>query len=305
MSDDRIEVVKFESHDPEFLLQCIGREFPELHWNNYRYIDEGWDHEVVILDEKVVFRFPNDAEYLELLQNEIPVLERLLPQLDIAMPQYQYIAPDGRFAGYPMVAGDTLRKDYFDRLPPSDRTSIAAQLAGFLSTLHMLLANGQDFSMVPASEMAEYQKDLHQQTQQYLPATLTPEDFAVVRNVVAETDGLLLRSLPKVFLHGDVYSRHLLWDKPAQKLGVIDFSDMNIGDPAFDFAELYEYGDEFVGQVYSQYAGPKDDDFLQRAWTYQRWVGVFMLVDHFVYHKTSFEEARETFDRVKHRSSVQ
>jgi aminoglycoside phosphotransferase (APT) family kinase protein len=105
--------------------------------------------------------------------------------------------------------------------------------------------------------------------------------------------------LPKVFLHGDIYSTHLLWDSKDKKLGLIDFSDMNIGDPAFDFAELYEYGQEFIEQVYKLYKGPKDDSFLERAWIYQRWVGVFMMINHFETHKTSFEVARQTFDRVK------
>ena len=65
------------------------------------------------------------------------------------------------------------------------------------------------------------------------------------------------------------------------------------------FAELYEYGEGFVKQAYGYYTGPKDESFLHRAKIYQKWVGVFMMSDHFVYHKTSFEEARETFDRTK------
>lgn len=80
---------------------------------------------------------------------------------------------------------------------------------------------------------------------------------------------------------------------------MIDFSDMNLGDAAFAFAELYEYGDDFVNDVYRAYAGRKDDRFLQRSWRYLRWVAIYMITDHFIYRKTSFEMARVTFDLVK------
>ena len=61
-----------------------------------------------------------------------------------------------------------------------------------------------------------------------------------------DVDVLLATDLPEVVVHNDVYSRHLLWDDAAARLGVIDFSDMCLGDPAVDFAELYEYGEAFV-----------------------------------------------------------
>jgi hypothetical protein len=58
---------------------------------------------------------------------------------------------------------------------------------------------------------------------------------------------------------------HLLWDGRERRLGVIDFSDMNLSDVAFDFAELYEYGDDFVKGVYRRYSGQRDHLFLERA----------------------------------------
>jgi aminoglycoside 2''-phosphotransferase len=48
------------------LLKKISDEFPHIAWSSYRYVDEGWDHEVIILDEKIVFRFPTDQQYTHL-----------------------------------------------------------------------------------------------------------------------------------------------------------------------------------------------------------------------------------------------
>ena len=58
-------------------------------------------------------------------------------------------------------------------------------------------------------------------------------------------------------------------------------------------------GEEFVRAVYERYTGPGDSGFLDRAWTYQRWVGVYMLTDHFEVGKTTWSVARATFDRCR------
>lgn len=152
---------------------------------------------------------------------------------------------------------------------------------------------------MPRSFLAEDQQEIRQGVDVRLRTVLAPGELAEVEQILSDVDELLAADLPEVFVHNDVYSRHLLWDEVAGRLGVIDFSDMCLGDPAVDFAELHEYGPEVVEAVYARYTGPKDGGFLDRAWTYQRWIGVYMLTDHFEVGKTSRSVARETFDRVR------
>lgn len=129
---------------------------------------------------------------------------------------------------------------------------------------------------------------------------MTLDDYEAVKTILDDTDIVLRQDRPTVLLLGDVYSRHLPWNIAKNQPGIIDFSDMNLGDPAFDFAELYEYGSGFVRLVYQYYTGSKDGTFLNRALTYQEWMGVFMIVDYFIHHKTTFKKARETFERIKY-----
>ncbi len=282
----------------ETQLQSINKSFPNVSWSSYSYIDEGWDHAVIIIDNRLVFRFPLDAEYLERLKHEIKVVALVQPLVKVKIPQYTHIDSKGLFAGYEIVPGQTMTSGAFKLLKPEDKVTFTYQLADFLSTIHTLTSDQLDFSLVPPTDIHDYHKDLQEQVQQYLKNTMTVTEYIEVQNILDEAGEVLLLPHPKVFLHGDIYYRHLLWDGPNKQLGIIDFSDMNIGDPAFDFAELHEYGFDFVKHVYDLYSGPKDDTFLERAWTYQKLVAVYMLVDHFLYHKTSFKIARETFDRV-------
>lgn len=293
--------LKLPPTNPDVLLGRIKTTFPDVTWSKFQYLDEGWDHEVVILDDRLVFRFPNDSEYLQSLRVEVEALRQLQPLIpSVRIPSYSYVAPDYSFAGYPFIQGQTLTRQNFDTLAPADRAEIAKQLAGFLSAMHAALERGHDFSNVPASDMAEAQAEDRKLAEKYLKPALNDADFALVAAILDDTDKILSQTLPSVLLHGDVYSRHLFWDAEPRRLGIIDFSDMNRGDPAFDFAELYEYGKKFVNEVYDYYLGSKDATFLERAVTYQKWVGVFMMADHFAHHKTSFAEARKTFDRTKH-----
>lgn len=281
------------------LESLIHRHFPELHWQQAKLVTVGWDHEVLILDNALVFRFPNDQYYLDLLKVETRLLRELKPLVQIAIPDYTYVAPDFSLVGYPLIGGDILLKPVFDALSAADRSAMAQQLGRFLSTLHTLIANGHDLSYVPGWDFAEEQAETKEQVAMHLPKVLSKTDYATAQAIMKEVDSLADQPLPSVFIHGDIYSSHLLWDKAAQRLGVIDFSDMSRGDPALDFAELYEYGAGFVQLVYDAYTGPKDETFLERAWTYEKWNAVYMMTDHFVIGKTPFAEARQTFDRIK------
>ncbi|GAA1762899.1 aminoglycoside phosphotransferase family protein [Kocuria aegyptia] len=281
-------------------LERIAAAFPGLTWSRARRITEGWDHVVVVLDDALVFRFPQEEPYTEALAREVAVLDHLAPLLPVRIPRYDRVAPDGSFAGYPLLPGRTLAPEVLASLDGTAHEALVGQLAGFLSALHTAPVRGTPLERVPASYLAEDQDDVRRAATSHLPAVLSPEELAEVERILADVDVLLAADLPQVVVHNDVYSRHLLWDDDDARLGVIDFSDMCLGDPAVDFAELHEYGEAFVRAVYERYTGPRDAGLLDRSWTYQRWIGVYMLTDHFDVGKTSWQVARETFDRVRH-----
>lgn len=280
-------------------LERIAATFPELTWSDARRITEGWDHVVVVLDEALVFRFPQEPPYTEALGREIEVLDHLAPRLPVRIPRYDRVAPDGSFAGYRRLPGRTLRPEVLASLDGTARDALVDQLAGFLSALHTAPVPGTPLEQVPGFTLAEDQGDVRSAAATHLPAVLTPAELDDVERILADVDALLAADLPEAVIHNDVYSRHLLWDDATARLGVIDFSDMCRGDPAVDFAELHEYGEAFVRAVHERYTGSRDAGLLDRAWTYQCWIGVYMLTDHFDVGKTSWETARETFDRVR------
>jgi len=292
--------VKVPPRGLEVLLGRIHEAFPELTWTDAELVTEGWDHEVVILDRRIVFRFPNDELYRAGLATEVAVLDRLAVHASLAIPRYSYRTADGSFAGYPLVAGDPLSPEGLAARPAGQRSAIAEQLGRFLGTLHTLETAGHRFDDVDGSHITSEQPAIREAMERHLPGVLSPTDLAVARAIMDDVDALIATSRPITLIHGDVYASHLLWDGSTGQLGLIDFSDMAHDDPAIDLAELHEFGTDFVDDVYAAYTGPKDATFIDRAWAYQRWVSVFLMTDHFAYGKTTFAVARETFDHVKH-----
>lgn len=245
-----------------YLLGKIRQEFPQLAFNQAELITVGWDHEVIILDSAIVFRFPDDDEYMQKLSGEIHTLKKLESIVTIAIPHYEFIAKDASFAGYRIVAGNFLNTAYVEKMNFTERQVLIRQLAQFLTELHSSIANRNDFPHLEPSYLKDDQTHIKVIAKRHLPSVLTEYEMNEVTAILSDIDALLEQRIPAVFIHGDVYSSHLLWDADSKKLGIIDFSDMCLGDPAIDFSELHEFGSAFVNEVYKAYLGPKDESFF-------------------------------------------
>lgn len=297
-------------------LDAVRAAFPALTWDSVTRIDEGWDHVVVICrgcagadsfgHRDLVFRFPSDRDALAQLPAEIAVLEHLAGRVEAEIPRYTHVPDSGQFAGYPLVRGDRLTPDLLHSLPAAEKTAIGGQLGALLAALHVADTSTPPMTRVPAPYQPENLAFVRRIVENELPAWFTDDELGTAREICDEVAALQATRLPEVFLHYDIYVRHLYWDRgrgPGRRktgrLGLIDFSDMCLGDPAIDFAELYEYGPRFVDEALARYVGRIDPTFLDRAWTYQRLAGLYMIAGHLQYGEETWEHARATFDRCR------
>ncbi len=250
------------------LLQRIKKEFPELKWKNAKHNIEGWDHYVIILDNKYVFRFPRNKHYLDKLENEISFLKYLKNKVGILIPDYIYIAKDKSFAGYALIQGEQLKKKVFQKLSSNSKYMIAKQMGDFLSVLHQIPNEiATQYSPVYRSPEKIY-LELVSKTNKWVVPKLSKREQSLTKEFFADLKKYL-KFPNKVFVHRDLYSSHILVNKKVI-VGIIDFSDKKIDDPARDFTEFWDYGSDFINEVYKNYKGPKDKDFLNRALMYYK-----------------------------------
>ncbi len=119
-------------------LQSIRNQFPQLHWKSAKYIASGYDHDVIILDNTTVVRFPKNSYSKKLLRDEIGLLDLLRNHIRVAIPQYQFVAADYSCAGYSLIQGSELTVKKLQRLSARQITQLTKDIATFLSELHAI-----------------------------------------------------------------------------------------------------------------------------------------------------------------------
>lgn len=277
------------------LLSKIHKEFPELKWQKAEHNVQGWDHYVIILDNKWVFRFPRTKHYLVRLENEVSLLRYLRDKVEIAIPQYTHIAKDKSFAGYKLIPGEQLKKKIFKLVSQKTRHILAKQIADFLYALHktpIKIANKYSTKKVDTQKMYE---DLLLKTNKWVIPRLSKRNQVITQEFFKEFKNYL-KFPNRVFTHNDLYSSHILLSKNKKYIsGIIDFADRRVDDPARDFTELWDYGNSFVQEVYKHYKGPKDKDFLKRSKMYYKRIPFWEMISRFEGNRGSFRTGFKMF----------
>lgn len=248
----------------------IRERFPAIEFANVDLITTGWDHDVLIVDQQLVFRFPKTDEYKARFRNEAPLLDYTSGISNIPVPKYEYLSPEEPFGGYPMLSGTEMTTATFSKLTNSQKERIAVQLGEFLSLFHqtpLLLSN--QFGYTDRSKEVWYSKEKAEQTLAALQSVLFSRlDHEEVAWISRQYQAFLSLShdYEPCLTHSDFSAKHILIDPASGNVtGIIDFGDVEISDPSIDFSIFWIYGESFPETVYAHYRGEKDPDLLERS----------------------------------------
>ncbi len=279
----------------DFFLRRIREEFPEIEWKNYRYLTRGWDHVVVILDSKTVFRAPKDSPYKNELQNEIQLLRYLKEKVKVGIPEYSYVSRDGSFAGYNMLKGRELTPSSFRRMNASEKEIVAEQLAQFVTTLHSTPKSAIKKFHVKSDNQQKLYKELVRDTKKILFPLLHKLEVQLIEQYFVELKKALNHKFPSALVHNDLASEHILWDAKNKQINIIDFSDRSFGDPASDFTGFFEYGLKFAKRVFDSYGGKKDDQMFSRSQLYFKGIPLHLMKDSLLGFPCTFKQGYTMF----------
>ena len=255
------------------VAEIIEAQFPHLRPVEVSYLGEGYDSTAFEVNGRLVFRFPKRAEVEAQLLVETAILPRLAERTPIPVPAFSFHGKPSaefprHFVGYPKLSGVAgLDLD----LDQSQLRELAPTLGEFLSFLHSFPIDGAIQCGVPA----------------YAPHALINEvraeaasDLHVVRHVGLDALENQLRTMfetpieasemdrvtPRL-VHRDLAAEHILVDPDTKQVtGIIDWSEISIGDPAIDFAGMFHWGGlDFTRAVLSRYRPPVDEGLLERA----------------------------------------
>ncbi len=206
-------------------------------------LGEGFDNSAFLINGNSVFRFPHRQLALSCMQNEIALLPYYKEKLSFAVPDLIYIGKATRdypypFVGYPLITGELLSV----RLPSlTDNLDFATTLGSWLKELHALpvqashLANiqgDQSWRLDIVNRTQKIAEILEQYADDFKDAGFDPVEL----NEMMESFEHLHISDQHVYLHGDLYAKHIVIDKVGLPAGLIDWGDTHIGHPAIDLS---------------------------------------------------------------------
>jgi aminoglycoside phosphotransferase (APT) family kinase protein len=262
------EELEIERRRAAIRLAC-----PDVPAMDVRRLGQGWDSEVWEVDGRLVFRFPKRDDVVPWLEREIALLPMLAPRLPAAIPCFRYVCRDPHawprpFVGYPELPGQQL--DATALVDPTGG-SLADQLGAFLAALHAVPTEQALLVGVPRHDPAGWvgaHALLWRQVQAYVLPLLGALEQRIARRSFEHLLTLLGRArFAPGLVHGDLNGEHTLVDtRTSRLLGVIDFGDMRLADPALDFGQ---FPPQFAARMVHAY-GAVDADFLERARAYGR-----------------------------------
>lgn len=256
---------------PERAADLIERQFPALAPVRAEPFGNGWDNAAFLVDGRLVFRFPRRLVAARLMDHEVRILPLIAPHLPLRITAPKYVGePDDaypyRFAGYELIPGRTAC-----RARPDDaaRTLAARPLAGFLRTLHSIPVDDDTLAWAPGDEIGR--TDLPRRASkiverlQVLAPRLPRGNVRAAVELAQRLAGASPHLGPARWVHGDLYARHLILDSAHMPVGVIDWGDVHLGDPALDLSIAWSYLPPSARPAFRDAYGPISQPAWDRA----------------------------------------
>ena len=222
--------------------------------------DDGWTHVVLEVNAKWIFRFVRDLSNTQLAVEQafLPLFQKDSPLL---IPEIRYSGTN--YIAYKKIEGVKFSETIFQSLGQRERKTTAEALGNFLSCLHAVAFEHQHIKDAPFGGNDFWQE-------------LWPAVSPCLRGHIREkAEDYFQRAIPKVtsatyqnvIAHSDFGTNNVLIDATRpQIVGVIDFGDLSISDPAADFATFYRrFGKQFAVDMVEYYQLSLGDDFWTRV----------------------------------------
>jgi aminoglycoside 2''-phosphotransferase len=263
------ETLTFEN--PNNVRQYLEGHFSDLHIVSIEALGEGTANIAFRVNDGLVFRFAKDKRASTRTEMEIHTLPTLQKSLSLRIPEIRYagIQPNGlSFIGYREVPGMPLDRKTFEALSNGDKESMAEVLGKFLKEVHAFDLESLDVnrvSIVPYQD--EYSRVTHEDVPQ-IETLLTKEEAEKLRSILMSfVEDEANFKFDRRLVHADLNFGNIVYDTSKRQIsGIIDWGDMEFGDPAYDYSRLYEsFGEEFAVEAMRHEGIEKVDQTMRKA----------------------------------------
>lgn len=294
------------------VLKIVKKAFPDISDEKTQIFDDGWDYVVIVVNSEVAFRFPRRQDYAKTLPVEVNFLKQFSGRSPVNIPQLKYQKDKETGISYVMydfIPGVQFTKSVSNTFSKDELLAVAKQLGTFFTVIHSFsLEEAKQLGIQQINSFDSWQKRLTKIRKEVFPHISKGERQWVVN--LFEDFLKTIKKIPikSLLTHSDIMPEHIIVDSKTHKLsGIIDFGDILIADPAYDFTFLARYGRDFLNEVYKNYGLLRDEAFEMRRQFYEDRLVVTNLEhslelrdkERVSLHKKQFSEYVESYPLIK------
>jgi aminoglycoside phosphotransferase (APT) family kinase protein len=254
-------------------LEVVRAEIGDLPYRELKVITTGCEKDVVILDQQTVLSFFRDGLQTGTYDARQELIRRLAMQSEAVLPVCRYRSQANHFAVETYVPGERITPRLVEENPEEGRR-IGRAVGSLLRQLHRMPVQGLGLRTGFAKDVS---KDMESGLK-LLETKLSASEFSQVLAFLNGYDDISAKTDTCV-VHGDFHFDNILWDSGAGRLGVLDFGEAGVEDPALDFMYIRYYREEFRHAVFEAY-GSEDSRLYDRSQMYDRIYGLYDMIEN-------------------------
>jgi aminoglycoside phosphotransferase (APT) family kinase protein len=236
----------------------VTAAFPQLDARTVTSIGGGWTVDTYDVDGEWIVQFPRSDYAADRLRTQMRVLPELAAELSAMVPAPVYTDMEIPAMAYHRLAGLPLDQAP-DGLWPE-------RLGRFLYDLHLMPPEYVELRGRNASAVrAELSEELAGHRTSVLPLLAPDEAARFGERFAAFIDREDYWRFSACLVHGDIGPEHVLVSHTGDLVGVLDWEELDVGDPVSDFAWLLHARPDDGERVLGAYGGAPDQTFAERA----------------------------------------
>ncbi len=216
----------------EIALRAVREQLPTVACKSATLLGMGWATDVYLLDQRLVARFPRNTEVADYVDHDEAVLKLIESELSefFAVPRVLHRGKAGAHFPHDFMVCEYVPGIGADNPQAPFADALASDLGIALTHIHSIPLAGPSRVGLGQPNWDDY-------------------------------------SGPLRFLHGDFSPDNIIVNEDSGRLvGVIDWGNAAIGDPAIDFIWLVCWrGWSFTHAVLDAYGAPREGDFVDRV----------------------------------------
>lgn len=227
------------------IKKTIEKNFPGFVVNSGVKLGEGWMSTVFEINGEWAFRFARNQRSSKDLEKEIQILPYLNSIISFNIPKFDFVGKQEnglKFVGYRMLPGILLEEDSILIFSENDKDKLIISLAEFMTDIQSISTSLAESKGVPVVDLKSVFLELYESA---IEKVFPLFDNDIKRYIATRFDEYLknidYHSYEPKLIHGDLSPNHFLIDAETKRLtGIIDFGDMSICDPDYEYLYILE-----------------------------------------------------------------